>query len=149
MQCAKKALALTMVTLLLGLWGCTQNAAPSSGSARLRELEARSARLEDDFKTAIATREQARKKVTVLEEQRAQLLQQVDQLQRLAKERDELRQQIQTRTAERDALQANLAQFGRELQTLAARIDQAANYNGNQTAPIATGPVLPVHPAQE
>jgi len=125
MTCTKKALMVMMLTALLGLWGCSQNGAPNSGSARLRELEAKTARLEDDYRTAVTARDQARKKVTILEEQRAQLLLQVEQLERIAKERDELKQLITHRTAERDAMQGHLLQFSRDLQNLAAKIDQA------------------------
>src|SRR5437870_5726721 len=130
MSCAKKALMVIALTTLLGLWGCTQNTSPAASNARLRELEARAARLEDDYKTAIAARDQARRKANTLEEQRAQLAQQVEQLQRIAKERDEMKQQLAARTAERDALQSGLVQFSRELQNLAAKVDQVAQANG-------------------
>ena len=80
MTCTKKALVVMMLTTLLGLWGCTQSSSPSSGSARLRELEAKTARLEDDYKTAVSARDQARRKVSGLEEQRAQLVLEVEQL---------------------------------------------------------------------
>src|SRR5438105_4478984 len=120
MTCAKKALMVVTLTTLLGLWGCAQSGTPqNSGSARLRELEARNARLEDDCKAAEAARDQARKKVHSVEEQRAQLAQQVEQLQRVVKECDDYRQQAVTRTAERDAMQAQLVQFSRELLSLA------------------------------
>ncbi len=138
MNCAKKALMVILVTALAGLWGCTQSTGPGASSARLRELEARAARLEDDVKTATAARDQARKKVTVLEEQRAQLAQQVDNLQNLVRERDDLKQLVTTRTTERDALQASLIQFSRDLQNLATKIDQAAQAHG-ATPPAVTG----------
>jgi chromosome segregation ATPase len=137
MTCGKKALLVVMLTGLLGLWGCTQGGSSSSTSARLRELEARSARLEDDYKTAVAARDQARKKATALDEQRSQLVQQVEQLLKVAKERDDLRTQLTARAAEREALQANLLQFSRELQNLAAKIDHAAS---GSTAPLLSAP---------
>src|ERR1700720_3023362 len=115
MTCTKKALMVMMLTTLLGMWGCSQSGSPNSGGARLRELEAKSARLEDDYKTAVTARDQARKKANLLEEQRAQLLLQVEQLERVVKERDELRQLLNSRTAERDAMQGHLFQFSRDL----------------------------------
>jgi chromosome segregation ATPase len=144
MTSGKKALLILMLTTLLGLWGCTQGSSSTSASARLRELEARSARLEDDYKTAAAARDQARKKVTLLEEQRAQ---QLEQLQKVAKERDELRTQLTTRAAERDALQASLVQFSRDLQSLATKVDQAAQAGGS-AAPLLSppAPVTPLTP---
>jgi len=140
MSCAKKALTVVMLTTVLGLWGCTQNSSPATSSARLRELEARAARLEDDYKTAVAARDEARKKVNLLEEQRAQLAQKVEQLQRIAKERDEMKQQLAARTAERDALQSGLVQFSRELQNLAAKVDQVAQANGGASPPASVVP---------
>jgi outer membrane murein-binding lipoprotein Lpp len=137
MTCVKKGLMVVALTTLLGLWGCTQSAPPNNGSARLRELEARNARLEDDARAALAARDQARKKVTTLEEQRAQLALQVEQLQRVAKERDDYRQQAAVRLAERDAIQAQLVQFGRELQNLAQKVEQTAQANSNVSPPQA------------
>jgi hypothetical protein len=152
MTCAKKALSVLMLTTLLGLWGCTQGTPSATANARLRELEARSSRLEDDYKTAIAARDQARKKVTLLEEQRAQLVQQVELMQRIAKERDDLQTQVSARTAERDNLQASLAQFGHDLQNLATKVDQVARAGGSlppvTAAPSAAPPVsTPTTPA--
>jgi phosphoglycerate-specific signal transduction histidine kinase len=142
MTCAKKALLVVALTTLLGLWGCTQSSPPNAGSVRLRELEARNARLEDDYRAAVTARDQTRKKVNILEEQRAQLAQQVEQLQCVAKERDEFRKQAVARTAERDLAQAQLVQFGRELQTLVQKIEQATQSNGS-TPPVASAPAAP------
>jgi hypothetical protein len=138
MRCAKKALMVVALTTFLGLWGCTQSAPPNSASTRLRELEDRNAQLQDDYKAAVTARDQARKKVIFLEEQRTQLAQQVEQQQRIGKERDEFRQQAAVRTAERDAIQAQLVYFGRELQNLAQKIDQAAQ--GNGSPPLSSVP---------
>jgi outer membrane murein-binding lipoprotein Lpp len=113
---------------LLGLWGCTQNAGTNLNNSRIRELEAKTARLEDDCKAAATARDQARKKVHNLEEQRVQLLLQIEQLELVAKERDELRRTLAQRTSERDSLQGHLTQFGRDLQSLAMRIEQTANH---------------------
>jgi DNA anti-recombination protein RmuC len=146
MSCGKKSLIVLSLTALLGLWGCAQSNSPSAGNARLRDLEAKSARLEEECKTVTTARDQARKKAAVLEEQRAQLQDEVDQLQRVARERDEFKQSLCNRTAERDALQGLLTQFGRDLQSLAQRVEQAANQTpaglptGVMPMPIATSP---------
>jgi outer membrane murein-binding lipoprotein Lpp len=149
MTCAKKALMVLTVTTLAGLWGCTQSNPPNSASARLRELEAKTARLEDDVKTALAARDQARKKAALLEEQRTQLAQQVDQLDHITREREELKQQVTARTAERDAVQTQLLQFGRDLQTLATKIEQTASANFATPPPPVSAPppsTVPVTP---
>jgi hypothetical protein len=145
MTCTKKALMVTMLTMMLGLWGCTQNGAPTSGNARLRELEAKSARLEDDYKTAATARDQARKKVALLEEQRALLTQQVEHLERIAKERDELKQLLVFRTTERDVAQNHLVQFSRDLQVLFSKVEQAAY--GQANPPVITAPPAASSPA--
>ncbi|MCI0458689.1 MAG: hypothetical protein L0Z62_17160 [Gemmataceae bacterium] len=126
MNCAHKALLVLFVVVSLGIWGCAQGNGPATGSARLRDLEARHAKLEEDYRATVAARDQARKKVTALEQERTALVQQVERLQQVVKERDELRQQVASRTTERDALHGQLIQFGKDLQALLGRIDAIA-----------------------
>jgi outer membrane murein-binding lipoprotein Lpp len=134
MNCANKALLVVMVLATLGLWGCAQRPGAGAGSARIRDLESRTAKLEEDYRAAVVARDQFRKKLASAEEQRARLAEQVEQLQAVVKERDELKQQVTVRAAERDALHAQLTQLGKDLQTLAGRIESA-------TATLATPPV--------
>src|SRR5262249_9537845 len=72
---------------------------------RIRALEAKIAKLEDDFRAVVVVREQLRKQLAAAEQERARLGQQVDELQAVVKERDELRQHLAARTNERDQLQ--------------------------------------------
>jgi chromosome segregation ATPase len=124
MNCANKALLVVMVLATLGLWGCAQR--PSgTGNARIRDLESRIAKLEEDYQAAVVARDQFHKKLVTVEDQRAQLAEQVDQLQAVAKERDELKKQVTVRAGERDALHSQLIQLGKELQNLAGRIESA------------------------
>jgi DNA anti-recombination protein RmuC len=110
----------------LGLWGCAQG--PTAAHAeRIRALETKIAKLEEDFKTAVTGREQLRKKLTVAEEEKTQLAQQVDQLQAVVKERDELRQQLALRTAERDSVQTQFVQFRKSIRTLLGQAETASN----------------------
>jgi septal ring factor EnvC (AmiA/AmiB activator) len=95
-----------------GLWGCTQS--PSAGTAeRMKALEAKCAKLEDDFKSVAEARDVAKKKITAIEKER-------DEVKR------ELDQQVTTRTAERDAAQAQFEQFRKNLRTLLGQADAAA-----------------------
>jgi outer membrane murein-binding lipoprotein Lpp len=139
MTCAKKALTVVVVTTLFGLWGCTQSAAPNSASNRLRELEARNARLEDDYKSVALARDQARQKANLLEEQRAQLAQQVEYLQGVAKECDEMRKETAKRTAQRDAMQTKLNECRTTLLNIAQQMEQSMQENN--------GPPLTAAPA--
>jgi chromosome segregation ATPase len=135
MKSANKALLVLMVVMSVGLWGCAQGTGPASGSARLRDLEARHAKLEEDYRAAASVRDQARKRAFTLEQQRDALQQQVEQLTR---ERDELRQQVAARSGERDTLQGHLLQLGKELHNLAGRIDAAAGTPTSQPVTAAS-----------
>jgi SMC interacting uncharacterized protein involved in chromosome segregation len=128
----------------LGMWGCNSQK-NGAFNAKIREMEARYAKLEDDFRSVTASAEQTRKKITQAEARRveaeekvAELSRRVEELQTAVQERDELRKQVQTRTAERDAYQGQLMQFSRDLQALAGRIETAANAGANPSAGVTT-----------
>jgi chromosome segregation ATPase len=121
MNCANKALLVLLAVVTAGLWGCSQGNSPT-GSARVRDLESRHAKLEEDYRVTVAARDQARKSLVAIEQERNQLREQLEQL---TKEREDLRQQVAARTGERDNLQTQLTQFGKDLHTLLGRIDAA------------------------
>jgi len=132
MSGANKALCV-LVVVTLGLWGCAQGPANSPVSAeRIRALETKIAQLEDDFRAAVVVRDQLKKKLTAVEEERTQLGQQVEQLQAVAKERDELRQQLTVRTTERDTIQGQFEQFRKGIKAL---LGQAELTSGPSAAP--------------
>jgi DNA repair exonuclease SbcCD ATPase subunit len=106
----------------LGLWGCTHQK-NGAYNAKIRELENRYLKLEEDYKAVILAGDQLRKKVGQLELQRSELTQQVDELKGIAKERDELRIQLTSRTTERDNLHGQMAQFRKDLAELLGRMD--------------------------
>jgi chromosome segregation ATPase len=142
MNRANKALVVLLILVTVSLWGCAQKSIPA-GSARLRDLEARHAKLEEDHRAALAAAEQTRTQRAALAQERDALRRQLEQA---GKEREELLQQLSVRTGERDTLQGNLLQFGKELHTLAGRIDAAAGLHTATTAqPVhtTTGPDLP------
>lgn len=123
MSGANKALCV-LVVATLGLWGCAQGPANGPTNAeRIRALENKIANLEDDFKAAVAVRDQLRKKLTVIEEERAQLSQQVEQLQAVVKERDELRQQLTVRTTQRDTAQGQFDQLRKGIKSLLSQME--------------------------
>jgi septal ring factor EnvC (AmiA/AmiB activator) len=125
MRSANKALFVLMLAAVVGLWGCTQNRGGNS-SARVRDLEARNTKLEEDYRVAVTDAAQVRKKLASAEEQVALAAQQAKELQTVAAERDQLRKQLTTTTTEKTALHAQMVQFGRELQALAGKLDAAA-----------------------
>jgi septal ring factor EnvC (AmiA/AmiB activator) len=119
---AHKALVV-LVVAVLGLWGCAQRPAPG-GLERIKSLEAKIAKLEDDYKAAATARDQARKKLADSEEQRTKTQQDLEQQQ---KERDDLKQQVTTRTSERDALLTQFESFRKGVRSLLNQADTAAS----------------------
>ena len=125
----KRASPLILVALVLtslGLHGCTHQK-NGAVNAKVREMEARYAKLEEDYRAVTALNEAGRKRLGQAEADKADLKRQVDELQAVVQERDELKKQIAARTTERDAVQAQMAQFSKDLQALAGRIEAAAN----------------------
>jgi len=116
-----------LIVASVGLWGCAQGPANGPGSIeRIRALESKNAKLEDDFRSAAAARDLLKRKLASAEQQRDQLGQQLDQFQAVTKERDELRQQLTARTTERDALQAQFEQFRKGIRGLLGQAEAGA-----------------------
>ncbi len=121
---------MVMLVAAVGLWGCSQAASPNSQADKIKALQDKCARLEDDFKSAAMSRDQARKQLAALQEEHAQMADQLAALQKdveagkaVAKERDELRQQLDARTGERDQLQTRCEKMKKGLQTLLGQDD--------------------------
>jgi outer membrane murein-binding lipoprotein Lpp len=127
MKTTSKGLLIVFAVACLGLWGCAQNKAGTDTAAKLRELEARHAKLEEDYQAVAAANESIRKRLAIVEADRATLTKKVEELRIVVRERDELKRQVAVRTGERDALHAHLVQFGRDLQSLVGRVEAAAN----------------------
>jgi chromosome segregation ATPase len=117
-----------LVIASLGLWGCAQGPASGTASAeRLRALENKLAKVESDFRSVSATRDQLRKKLTAVEDEKAQLAQQVEQLLAVVKERDSLRKQLTSRTAERDTVQSQFDAFRKGIKSLLGQAELSAS----------------------
>ncbi len=142
-----KVSPLFLVLLLVstaGMYGCTHQK-NGAATTKLRDIETRFAKLEEDFRTVSATAESNRKKLAQAESQRAELSKELEgttqERDELRKEREDLRKQLVVRTAERDNLQSQLGQFRQELQGLIARVDTAL------AAPATPGGAVPAVPA--
>jgi septal ring factor EnvC (AmiA/AmiB activator) len=134
MSRANKAFAI-LVVAVLGLWGCTQSPTNGANVEKIKALESRCAKLDDDCRAMAAARDQARKKVAAVEED---LRRKDDQSQAVVKERDELRQQLEVRTAVRDAYLGQFDQLRKGMRSLLGQADSAAA--GLTGAPVtATG----------
>src|SRR6266849_4880977 len=128
MSFGKQVLFLVVIGCL-GLWGCAQG--PTAAHAeRIRALETKIGKLEEDFKTAVAGRDQWRKKLTTAEEEKTLLSQQVE----------DLRQQLVVRTTERDTIQNQFVQFRKGIKTLLGQADTASNALAQPVTSTAAAP---------
>jgi chromosome segregation ATPase len=118
----------------LGLWGCARRPSDNSQSERIRSLEGRCVKLEQDYRTVAQARDKARRELATLEEEAARLQREAADREALIKERDDLRkraaengrlsQQLTKRTSERDDLQQQLTQRISERDTVLGRYDR-------------------------
>ncbi len=126
MSRANRAL-LVLLVAALGLWGCARGPAGGPASAeRIRTLEGKCAKLEDDYRAVAGARDQLRKKLASVEEERAKVRGELDQHQSVVKERDDLRRQVGTRTMERDAMQGQLDQLRKGIRSLLGQAEAGA-----------------------
>lgn len=136
MRQASKALAILLVSSL-GLWGCAQGPATKAASLeRLRALEAKNSKLEDDLRSALAVRDQLKRRLAALEEQRDQLQGQLESLRNAARERDLARQELNARTNERDHLQGQLDLLRKGIRDLLGQTEAAGQES--KVTPVTT-----------
>ena len=149
MSRSRHAAGVLLVTLF-GLWGCSRAPSADTGSSataeKLRAVETKLARLEDDFRAASAARDQLSKKLIAAEEARTTLVMQVDRLGKDLKARDE---QITQRTAERDEAAGQFKALKDELRELMAKAENGMKpVEGSSSVPvIPTSNVKPDLPA--
>lgn len=99
--------------------GCSQG--PNSRAAlieRIKMLEEKIARMEDDLRSTIESRNDARQHLAKAEEH-------IQKLQTVVKERDDLRLQLKLRVNERDQLSGQYEQFRAHLKELVGQADAA------------------------
>ena len=137
MKNASTVFLVVMIFCSLGLWGCTHQK-NGAYNAKIRDLETRYLKLEEDYKTMVQIGDQLRKKVNQLETHRDELSQQIDGLKAVARERDEARQQLAQRTSERDNLHNQLGQFRKDVHELLGRVDTALAQSSGSAVPAVT-----------
>ncbi len=131
-----------MMVVILGVWGCARGPVGPTGQAeRLRAVEAKCSKLEDDYRAVAAARDQARKQVAALEAERTRLNKDLADKQVILQERDDLRLQISTRTNERDSLQQRCDRMKKGLQSLLGQDDAQLTPS---LAPTSTHSAAPV-----
>ena len=145
-----------VLVVSLGLWGCARKPSDTSQSERVRALEGRCVKLEQDYRTVAQARDKARRELATLEEEAARLQREAADREALIKERDELRKlaaeserlnrQLAQRTAERDNLRLQLTQRLAERDTVLGRYERLRKgLQGLVTHDDTPLPPAPVH----
>jgi chromosome segregation ATPase len=130
-----------MLVVSLGLWGCARGPGSHSAQAeRLRSLETKCSKLEDDYRSVASARDQARKQVAALEAERTRLKK---DLADKDKERNDLRQQVTACTSERDNLQLRCNRMKKGLQDLLGQDDALLPVQTPTTTSSNAAPILP------
>jgi hypothetical protein len=140
---AGKILTVILVAAL-GAWGCAKGPANhyAAQAERIRTLEGKCAKLEEDYRAVAAARDAARKRVAALEEENARLGKLVVDYQSVVKERDSLRAQLDARTSERDQFQARCDRMKKGLQSLLGQDDAMLSPGSAPVTSAVPGPRL-------
>jgi hypothetical protein len=156
-----KAIGVCLVAVF-GLWGCARAPVPTpannTSNDKIKALEARTAKLEDDLKAALAGKDLLRKKLTdsedaftqsqaQLQQTQTQLKEETERTLAAVKEREELKIHLKTRTTERDLVQGRYEGFLQDLKELAGRAETAMPKFKPANTGVASGdPVGPALP---
>jgi hypothetical protein len=116
---------IVLFVALVGIWGCAQGPGGSASAEKIKSLEAKIGRLDEDFRAAAATRDQYRKKWNDAEQATAQLKQEVEALQVVVKERDDLRNQLKGKSAELVSVNGQFETFRKNLKDLIGQTEAA------------------------
>jgi chromosome segregation ATPase len=121
-----------------------RHAHQSTQTERIRSLETKCSKLEDDYRSVAGARDHARKQVAALESERARLQKELADKEIVLKERDSLREQMATRTSERDTLQSRCDRMKKGLQSLLGQDDALLPAPAAPTSSSrAAAPLLP------
>jgi len=157
-----KSLGFLLVTLF-GIWGCARGPEPTASTAaaaandRVKTLEARSAKVEDDLKQTLAAKDTLRRKLGEAEEAQVRMQQEIDRLLSVERERDQLIVSLSSRTAERDQLTVSLRSrtserdqlqvqfdgFRKNIRELLGQAETTMRNSQQNTTGVAVGPTLP------
>ncbi len=106
---------------MFGLWGCSKGTSDPANAEKVKSLEAKVAKLEDEYRSALSQRDQVRKKLTLAEEDQAKLNREITTLQKSLAEKDEI---IKLRTTERDFVRGEYDGFRNSLRELINKADE-------------------------
>ena len=132
-------LLIVLLVATLGVWGCAQGPVSHSQSDKVRNLESKCAKLEEDYRAVAAARDLARKRAAALE---ADLRKEAADRQAAARQRDEFRAQVTARTGERDTLQTRCDRLKKGLQNLLGEDDAFLAPPSRPVTAAGPGPAL-------
>jgi septal ring factor EnvC (AmiA/AmiB activator) len=135
MSRSRHAVGVLLVSVF-GLWGCSRAPSADGSTAtaeKLKAVETKLARLEDDFRAAAGARDQLSKRLIAAEEARTALQAQADRLGKELKARDE---QVAARTAERDQAAGQFKALKDELRELLTRAENGMKSEGSPAVPV-------------
>ena len=119
-----KILGFLLVTLI-GAYGCAKGPG-ASATTENTSAAAKAQKLEEDYRTAIAARDQFRQKLVAAEEQSAKAKRELEQTRATAAaEKESLKGELKARTGERDALNVQFETFRKNLKELIGSADTA------------------------
>lgn len=134
--------------ILFGLWGCARtpeqgSSQNSTGAEKLKSLEAKLNKLEEDLHAANTEKALLRKKLSTSEESLTALSKQFEESQVVLKEKEGT---LKTRTAERDQLHNDFDTTLKEIQQIAGK--RLSALNSPPVDPTAsTSPALSLPPS--
>lgn len=135
MSRTRRAAGVLIVTVL-GLWGCSKaptEPAAAASAEKIKAVETKLGRLEDDFRAAASARDQLQKKLAAAVEAQTAQQTQLDRLTRELRDKEEL---LLKRTAERDTLDGQYTGFRKGLKELIAKAEEPAKPEGSPTLPL-------------
>src|SRR4051794_38439165 len=103
--------AATVMVVSLGIWGCARRPVEQSNNTdKVRAVEARCVKLEQDYRSVAQARDKARKDLAAAEEESGRLQKELADRETLVRERDELRKQLKASQTEKEQAQQLVAQ---------------------------------------
>ncbi len=118
-----KVLGFLLVTIL-GIYGCAKG--PGSGGPSEGGSNTAARKLEEDYRAAVAARDQFQQRLAAVEEQQARTQRELEQTRAAAAtERETLKGEVKARTGERDAVNAQFESFRKSLKELLGSADTA------------------------
>jgi septal ring factor EnvC (AmiA/AmiB activator) len=115
-----------LLVALLGAYGCAKGPGSAASTESNSTTTVKAQKLEEDYRAAIAARDQLRQKLVAAEEQQAKAQRELEQARAAAAtEREALKNELKARTGERDAVNAQFETFRKNLKDLLGNADTA------------------------